>query len=266
MAKLFSLPISTGGTFECSSLASQIYLLSFSSPPDNRLTTAFINAFSLALDILQEKYPAGVLITTSSIPKFYSNGLDLPHFRDTVGFSEKTWFPFYQKLLTYHMPTIALINGHAFAGGLILAEFHDYRVQNPSRGFLCLNEIHIGMVIPPPLVAIFREKVSPNVFRTMVLEGKRFTAQEALKEGLIDALGGIEEAAGLVKSKALLEKVKTGIWGSMKEEMYRETLGMLRGFAEGERWRKEIENEKNEKAKTSVQEVAKWERGRKLKL
>ena len=33
------------------------------------------------------------------------------------------------------MPTIALLNGHAFAGGLMLAMHHDYRIMNPSKGF-----------------------------------------------------------------------------------------------------------------------------------
>lgn len=34
------------------------------------------------------------------------------------------------------MPTVALLNGHTFAGGLILAMHHDYRIQNPTKGFL----------------------------------------------------------------------------------------------------------------------------------
>ena len=50
----------------------------------------------------------------------------------------------------YPMPTIALINGHAFAGGLMLAMFHDYRVMNPHRGYLCLNELDFGAPLRPP--------------------------------------------------------------------------------------------------------------------
>ena len=48
------------------------------------------------------------------------------------------------------MPTIALMNGHAFAAGLMLAMFHDYRVMNPHRGFVCLNELEFGAHLPAP--------------------------------------------------------------------------------------------------------------------
>lgn len=71
------------------------------------------------------------------------------------------------------MPTIALLNGHAFAGALMLAMMHDYRIMNPHRGFVCLNEVELGVPLRPPMSSIFRSKVSAPVYRTLVLEGKR---------------------------------------------------------------------------------------------
>lgn len=98
---LFSVPIATGGSFECTSPAEKVYLLTFISPPDNRLTTAFLEAFSLALDIIEERYPKGVVVTTSGIPKFYSNGLDLQHATETEGFWDNILHPLWRRLLTY---------------------------------------------------------------------------------------------------------------------------------------------------------------------
>lgn len=74
---LFQVPIATGGQFDCTQVADRVYLLSFQSPPDNRLTTEFNAAFVAALDFIEHKLPRGVLITTSAIEKFFSNGLDL---------------------------------------------------------------------------------------------------------------------------------------------------------------------------------------------
>lgn len=48
----------------------------------------------------------------------------------------------------FPMPTIAWINGHAFGAGVFLALAHDYRIQNPAKGFLCLPEVDMGMLIP----------------------------------------------------------------------------------------------------------------------
>lgn len=51
------------------------------------------------------------------------------------------FFTVYRRLLTFPIPTIAAINGHAFAAAFAVAMGHDYRVMNGNRGFLCMNEI-----------------------------------------------------------------------------------------------------------------------------
>ena len=72
------------------------------------------------------------------------------------------------------MVTIALINGHAFAGALMTAMYQDYRIMNPQKGFVCLNEVDMGVPLKPPMTSIFRQKTSAATYRTLVLEGKRF--------------------------------------------------------------------------------------------
>ena len=114
------------------------------------------------------------MITTSGIEEFYSNGLDLEHASFTPGFFPESLYALWRRVLTYPMPTIALINGHAFAGALMLSMMHDYRVMNPHKGFLCLNEVELGVPLRPPMTSIFREKVQPPVYRRLVLEAARF--------------------------------------------------------------------------------------------
>ena len=72
------------------------------------------------------------------------------------------------------MPTLALLNGHAFAAGLMTAMMHDYRLFNPHRGYLCLNELDFGAPLKAPMAAVFRQKLpSPATYRTLVLEAIR---------------------------------------------------------------------------------------------
>lgn len=78
-----------------------IYLLSFTSPKDNRLTPTFIDALILALDIVEHRYPKGVVVTTSGIAKFYSNGLDLDVVMSTEGFLENWLWRLFRRFLTY---------------------------------------------------------------------------------------------------------------------------------------------------------------------
>jgi hypothetical protein len=102
---LFTLRIpSTSGKLVLTLPAPDTYLLTFGSPPDNRLTTEFLQIFLHALDLLEVRYLKpngykGVLVTTSAIPKFYSNGLDLKAAQTTPGFWEKCLYTFWKRLL-----------------------------------------------------------------------------------------------------------------------------------------------------------------------
>jgi hypothetical protein len=103
---LFTLPIlfsttnTPCGSIVCTSPSPGVYLLTFTSQPDNRLLTGFCQAFLLALDIIEFSYPPGVVITTSGITKFYSNGLDLEHAVSTEGYWPNSLFALWKRLLT----------------------------------------------------------------------------------------------------------------------------------------------------------------------
>lgn len=266
---LFSVPIPEagahpGGSIVCTSPATSVYLLTISSPPDNRLTTVFCRAFMTALDIIEFSYAPGVVITTSAISKFYSNGLDLEHAMSTPGFWSDSLYAMFKRLITYPMPTLALLPGHAFAGGFMTALHHDYRVQNPSKGFLCMNEVDFGAPLKPPMASIFRIKTTPKVYQEIVLEGKRFAGPAALEAGLVDALGGLEEALKLIEERKLVAKCQSGVYGVLKAEMWRESAELLskENFErEEERWnaRADAENERVDAGKKFVEE---WKAGK----
>lgn len=212
------------GNFVCTEVAPQVYLLAFADAPDNRLTPTFNATFLLALDIIEHRLPKGVVVTTSSITKFYSNGLDYENAIKDPNFFGGSLFPLWRRLITYPMPTVALINGHAFAGGLMTAMFHDYRIMNPHKGFLCLNELDFGARLQPAMASAFRTKLSMTTFRNMVLESRRYPALEALKEGILDGVGGLDETLAFIHEMKLTQKAQGQSYGVIKEELYREVV------------------------------------------
>ncbi|KAJ5625409.1 Crotonase core [Penicillium lagena] len=265
MTTHFTVPIaSTGGSIICTSPSDpeqqNIYVLTFTSPKDNRLTPAFIDALILALDIIEYRYPKGVVVTTSGIAKFYSNGLDLEVAVSTEGFLDKWLWRLFRRFLTYPMPTVCLLNGHAFAGGFMLAMYHDYRVQNPEKGFLCVNELEFGVPLQTPMMSIFREKLTPTTFRNVVLEAHRFGGKAALQAGIVDALGGLDETLSLIKDRKLLNKAATGIYGTMKEEMYSRVLNGLDDHDGNLKWREKVEEKKDALQKSGLEDVVAWEK------
>ncbi|KAI0490524.1 putative carnitinyl-CoA dehydratase [Xylaria cf. heliscus] len=271
--ELFSVPIPAlpshpGGSIVCTVPAPKVYLLTFTSPNDNRLTPAFCRALRDALDVIEFGHEPGVVVTTSGISKFYSNGLDLALALSTPGFWEDSLYPLLRRFLTYPMPTVALINGHAFAGGLFLAMHHDYRVFTGSgRGFACVNELEFGAPLPPPLAGIVRIKTTPLVYRSLVLEAKRFDAKAALEAGIVDAVGELDAVLKLIEDRGLVAKGTKGSYGSLKEEMYRECVAMLdakgpegvdlgrlrdinkKRKEDGKKWLKEWREKQGQKAK-----------------
>ena len=143
----------------------------------------------------------------------------------------------------------------------MLAMHHDYRVMNPSRGFACINELDFGVPLKPAMSGIFRAKLAPQVYRNLVLEAHRFSGPAALQAGMVDGLGGWEEVVQLVGERKLTEKGKTGIYGIMKREMYREQLGYLspEGHARSEEREMEeaggVEDERREEGERRVKEL-----------
>ena len=103
---LFQVPIPasgphTGGSIVCTEPEKAVYLLTFTSPPDNRLTTAFCEAMLTALDRIEfGGYPPGVVVTTSGIPKFYSNGLDLQQAVSVPGYWANSLYKLFKRFLT----------------------------------------------------------------------------------------------------------------------------------------------------------------------
>ena len=143
---------------------------------ENRWNLAFVRAFSAALDdveaqLAEQEGPAS-LVTCSTDAKFFSNGLDLDWIGDLAdsdpdgereAFGEE-FMALMGRIITFPIPTIAAISGHAFGAGMMCSMCHDVRIMRADRGFLCANEMQIGFRIPTPELALFRHKLSGAAF------------------------------------------------------------------------------------------------------
>lgn len=76
---------------------------------------------------------------------------------------------------------------------------HDYIYVADSAIFAC-NQVDIGLPLPPGMLAVIKKKHRDyKTLRQMCLFGKKFTSEEALKEGMID---------GIIPSKTVLQVVR----------------------------------------------------------
>jgi len=210
---------------------------------DNRLTATFlITCLAKALDVVEKDWRAahgdanggpGALIISGkqSQEKFFSNGLDFAKIAADTAFFPTVFNPTLARLLTFPIPTIAAINGHAFAAGFLMSLACDYRIMQRSRGWCCMNEVLFGAPMPFSFSAVLNYKLSsPRLIREVCLEGRKFTGTELHDVGVVDILA--EDGAGVLKSARDLaaqraELAKSGVWGLIKKDIMRRPLEII---------------------------------------
>jgi enoyl-CoA hydratase len=80
-------------------------------------------------------------------------------------------------------PVVAAINGHAIAGGCVLAMAADVRLM--STGLIGLSEVAVGVPFPVAALEICRYAMGPSVTRA-VLQADNIDARSAAERGWID--------------------------------------------------------------------------------
>ncbi|RJP23283.1 MAG: enoyl-CoA hydratase/isomerase family protein [Candidatus Abyssobacteria bacterium SURF_5] len=160
---------------------------------ENRFNFSFFNDFLEILATIERDTDARVLVVKSAHEKIWSNGIDLDWLRPAVEQDgpqalDKFLVEFYgflRHLPTYPMITVAAISGHAFAGGAVLSFIHDFRFMRADRGWMCLNEVDIGIALGPVITAVSKRALPLYKFEEMAYTGKRITAQEAQEHHII---------------------------------------------------------------------------------
>ncbi|MEM9743383.1 MAG: enoyl-CoA hydratase-related protein [Pseudomonadota bacterium] len=208
-----------------------VFLLTFTAG-ENRWNTTFVRQLNAALDEVERSTGPAALVTTADSPKFYSNGLDLAWIQDPAAHPEggdrevfgDEFMTCMSRLITFPIPTLACINGHAFGAGFMAALCHDVRFARADRGFICANEMQLGLAIPKPELALFRHKLAANVFFETVQLAKRWTGPAALTAGIVEQ---IEEPDTLLP--AALERAAALAPLGGNRELYRQQKELLYG-------------------------------------
>ncbi len=199
---------------------------------ENRWNTTFVREFANALDEVEASTGPAALVTASASEKFFSNGLDLEWLSsegEHKGGDRKAFGGEFMELMgriiTLPVPTVCAINGHAFGAGFMSALCHDFRIMRSDRGFICANEVELGMMIPNPEIALFRHKIPMNAFFETVQLARRWTGPDALAAGIVQQTAELETLLDNAKAKAE-ELSRLGanrkIYGQMKENIYGE--------------------------------------------
>lgn len=106
-------------------------------------------------------------------------------------------------LYEHPAPVVAYVNGHAIAGGCVLALAADLRVMTARDGVrIGLNEVALGLRFPPLTFAMVRARLGTPAVERVLLEAELHRAPEAKALGIVDVIGEEAEARSMLTKLA----------------------------------------------------------------
>ena len=133
-----------------------------------------------------EKSDATAVILTGT-GSIFSAGVDLFRMTNEGSPYVERFFPALRDslhaLFTFPKPIVAAVNGHAIAGGCLLAAACDYRLM--SAGNIGVPELLVGVPFPAVAIEILKFACGRDA-QLLVYSGRTITPDEAKLVGLID--------------------------------------------------------------------------------
>ncbi len=172
----------------------EVTVVRIDRPPANALDADLQSEGVAVLSKLRAAEPAAVVVTGRD--GFFSAGVDLKLAPDLDAAAQRATVDSMNRLFgalySFPRPVVCAVNGHAIAGGLVLALCGDYRVA-ADRGRLGLTEVRAGIPLPAVAMAVVRAELSPRAARLLALGVDLIEPREALELGVVDEV--VEPAA-----------------------------------------------------------------------
>lgn len=162
--------------------------LRFSRPPVNALSPDFVQELLSA--ITQAPVDGARAIVLSGQPGMFSAGLDVPELLklDEAAMHEfwKHFFGLAGAIGCSPIPVAAAITGHSPAGGAVLAMFCDYRVMAEGDFRIGLNEVQVGLPLPPIIHSVMVRQMGVREAERLAVPGLLVEPREAQRIGFVD--------------------------------------------------------------------------------
>ena len=177
---------------------------------DNRLTAEIVCEYLAARDTVEQYQGNTDLLLTCEHEKTFSTGINLDWMMQQDDAGRRQFSTVFETLLCrlalLNAPTVACINGNAYAGGAILACATDYRLLRSDRGRFCFPEVKIKIPFTPVTSDIAQLLPNQLAVKNMMLTGVAQTGQECAELQIVDAIYPAEtlqaEAFDLAKTLA----------------------------------------------------------------
>src|SRR5262245_63754943 len=167
-----------------------IAILTMTHGKVNALDIEFCDALAARFNDLRKPDTKAVVLTGQA--KIFSAGVDLKRLSAGGADYIRRFLPalhrLYEAVFFHPKPVVAAVNGHAIAGGCVLACCADRRIMARDAGRIGVTEILVGVPFPALAFEIVRASVPPRYLPEFTLSGAIYATDEALKRGWVDEL------------------------------------------------------------------------------
>jgi len=161
----------------------------------------------------EKEYQNKAVIFTSKQDKMFSAGLNL---KEVYPMNKQQLLDFvsgkgglcehFLNLIKFRRPTVAAINGHCIAGGMIFALSCDFRVAATGNYKIGLSEVPVvGIPFPAVPFELCRAKLDASTLVNATMRGKMYLPTEALEARIVDRL--VEPSALVDEALQILNEI-----------------------------------------------------------
>ncbi len=154
----------------------------------NALDVDFCSALSLRFGELCRPDVKAVVLTGQG--RIFSAGVDLKRLSEGGADYIRVFLPalhrLYETVFFHPQPVVAAINGHAIAGGAVLAACADRRIMAEHAGRIGVTELLVGLPFPALAFEVLRYAVPPRYLPEFMLSGATYDTDAAIERGWID--------------------------------------------------------------------------------
>ncbi|MFY9586387.1 MAG: enoyl-CoA hydratase/isomerase family protein [Actinomycetota bacterium] len=168
----------------------ELAIVRFNNPPVNALGPEFMEEIIAGIDEAERSDARALIVTGEGIA--FSAGADLFRVfdasREDLAGGIATMSRMFERLFRFPKPTVAAVNGHAIAGGAVLACACDYRVTSEGTHRIGFSELAVGVPFPRWALEILRFAVGAEHVRDLALVAATFSVDDAVTMGMIDEI------------------------------------------------------------------------------
>lgn len=165
-----------------------VVILELAHGKANTLDVEFCQALIKQFDDLNSNAAKAVVIT--GLGRIFSAGVDLIRLQAGGAGYVRTFLPVLSRLfdvvLQFPKPVVAAVNGHAVAGGCILACCTDRRLMAREASRIGVTELPVGLPFPALALEVMRHVTTPKYFSEVIYGGATYAPEAAIERGLVD--------------------------------------------------------------------------------